>query len=454
MPLHPVENAALDAHPVLAYPVEIETLTAITDEDLDPVIVDLGVDVDLVGSRMLGGIDEGLAHRSDQCLDLIRRVAVPHHDHVHRHAALVLDFGRGSGERCLQRRLGQLLLVKPAPELAFLAASKLRYRLRIVSMALNQRQGLQHRIVQVRRHIGARVGADLLGAGLVERGSGTVQPGRENNGEAGQGRGGHRHHLGQLIDVTLLRQHDAEGGAHEPKADDDPYQCWPAAPGHERRQPHLAAGFVPPLLLLRRIRLSPHQSGTGAGKGHRPEELLADPEPLVCTSHSRPLPKATRATSIPQSTRRLGLDGPRSPFRLAASRPGAGRGLRWQQQPQRTVGNDTEELEDQQCQRSRRESPSPASPGAGRALYRPRSSIAPLGHPGRAWMLGGSCVRWARLSCGDRRHGGRGSFDRHRTGQRLRARRVCVKARRRVGRHLSSKPDTGRPHRQQGVTRS
>ena len=54
-------------------------------------------------------------------------------------------------------------------------------------MALNQRQGLQHRIVQVRRHIGARVGADLLGAGLVERGSGTVQPGRENNREAGQG---------------------------------------------------------------------------------------------------------------------------------------------------------------------------------------------------------------------------------------------------------------------------
>ena len=54
MPLHPVEDAALDAHPVLAYPVEIETLTAIANKDLDPVIVDLGVNIDLVRSRVLG----------------------------------------------------------------------------------------------------------------------------------------------------------------------------------------------------------------------------------------------------------------------------------------------------------------------------------------------------------------------------------------------------------------
>ncbi len=74
---------------------------------------------------MLGGVDDRLAHRSDQCLHLIGRVAVSDNHHVHRHAALVLDFGRGRGERRSESRFGQLLLVKPGPELALLTASEL-----------------------------------------------------------------------------------------------------------------------------------------------------------------------------------------------------------------------------------------------------------------------------------------------------------------------------------------
>ena len=145
--------------------------------------------------------------------------------------------------------------------------------------------------------------------------------------------------------MTLLRQHDAEGRAHEPKADDDPYQCWPAAPGHERRQPHLAAGFLSPFLLLRRIGLSPDQAAPAQAKATGQKSCWLTPKPLVCTSHSRPLPKAQRDEHPP-------VHAPPRPCRVAKSLPAgrfkarsSGRGLRWQQQPERTVGNDTEELE-------------------------------------------------------------------------------------------------------------
>ena len=47
------------------------------------------------------------------------------------------------------------------------------------------------------------------------------------------------------------------------------------------------------------------------------------PQPLVCTSHSRPVARAARASMVPQSIRRFGLTAVRIPVRLAASRPGA-----------------------------------------------------------------------------------------------------------------------------------
>jgi hypothetical protein len=47
------------------------------------------------------------------------------------------------------------------------------------------------------------------------------------------------------------------------------------------------------------------------------------PKPVTWAIHSRPLPRATRATSMPQSIRRLGLVVARMFARLAAASPGA-----------------------------------------------------------------------------------------------------------------------------------
>ena len=75
----------------------------------------------------------------------------------------------------------QLLAVQPGPQLALLAAGQLLDGLGIVGLPLDQGQGLQHRVMQVRGHVGPGVGADLLRAGLVQRGTGSVQPGRQHD---------------------------------------------------------------------------------------------------------------------------------------------------------------------------------------------------------------------------------------------------------------------------------
>ena len=58
-----------------------------------------------------------------------------------------------------------------------------------------------------------------------------------------------------------------------------------------------AAGFGPPVLLLRGVGLPPDQSRAGAGEGDRPESCELMPSPLLCTIQSSPTPSATSATS-------------------------------------------------------------------------------------------------------------------------------------------------------------
>ena len=95
---HAVDDAAFDAHPVLGHALEVETLAAVPDEDLDPFLVDLGIDVDLVGAGVLGRIDHRLPRGADQGLHRIRGVAVADHHQLDRDAPLVLDAFAGSFE--------------------------------------------------------------------------------------------------------------------------------------------------------------------------------------------------------------------------------------------------------------------------------------------------------------------------------------------------------------------
>ena len=59
----------LTPHTVLGHSINIEACPAVTDEYLDGVLIDFGVDVDLVGARVLRCIDHRFARGAYQGLD-------------------------------------------------------------------------------------------------------------------------------------------------------------------------------------------------------------------------------------------------------------------------------------------------------------------------------------------------------------------------------------------------
>ena len=227
--------------------------------------------------------------------------------------------------------------------------------------------------------------------------------------QPGQGQHRHRHHLGQLLQLALLGDHDAEGRADQSEPDDHPDQSRPAAAGHERSQPRPAAGLGPPAFLVRAVGLAPDQRRPRTGERHRPEHLRADSQPTALGDPEQsgaergereqhpPVDPAARSPLVPHA---------RPAGRLQAGRR-AGR-LRWQQQPECAVGQHADELghqdheddpDDQHRPAEMASEPGtdPAEPGA----------LGDAGGPLSAGRLLGSVLRRTRGRIGDRHPGGR-----------------------------------------------
>ena len=129
-----------------------------------------------------------------------------------------------------------------------------------------------------------------------------------------------------------------------------PCRCWPATAGHERRQPDPTAALGPPPALLTRVGLPPHQGRARAGERHRPEQVLA--EPPTAGLHQPQQPGAERG----QRQQGAPVDPPlgfgRGPQSVATGRLQSGGGLLRlgrQQQPQGSVRDRPEELDEQQA---------------------------------------------------------------------------------------------------------
>ena len=95
-----------------------------------------------------------------------------------------------------------------------------------------------------------------------------------------------------------------------PRAMNGASQARPPASARHRRCWALSA--------CRQTRAAPAQA-----KATGQNSWLLMPSSVLCTIHSRPVPRAARASSMPQSIRRLGRAWSRIPFRVADSRPGA-----------------------------------------------------------------------------------------------------------------------------------
>ena len=105
---------------------------------------------------MLGGVDHGLARCLGDRGDIGIERCVADGDHLDRHLMGVLDVGRRGAQRRDQRVAGLLVgAVEPRPELALLSTSKRGHGCLVAGVLLQQREGLEHRVVQVRGDVGA-----------------------------------------------------------------------------------------------------------------------------------------------------------------------------------------------------------------------------------------------------------------------------------------------------------
>ena len=156
MAAHPIHDAVPHAVPIVGNGILVESPPPVTHEHLGEVPPALRVHVDLVGLCVLGGVHHRLAGREDQRTEPLGNRGVTDGDHLDRYPMGILDLGRGGLERAGHGRVGRwLVAVQPGPQVALLRSSERGDRPAVAGVLLNEREGLQHRVVQVRRHVGA-----------------------------------------------------------------------------------------------------------------------------------------------------------------------------------------------------------------------------------------------------------------------------------------------------------
>ena len=251
----------------------------------------------------------------------------------------------------------------------------------VAGVLLDQREGLQHRVVQVRGHVGALLGADPLGALL------------------GQVAGEPEQTQGPIIDAPARRTAEQR----RDHARRGPRATWPprtanstsaptssATPGAEPgvRRPAAAAehrpdrvdpaGVSTPALALRLVGLPPQHPDPDHGEQQRPR------------THARRRERLRRAATTPSRARPGRPAGPASASRRIARRPAACPGgsavsrarvpesskgaLGRQHQPEAGVEHDPEAARARSRPGTRRAPRAPGRRGAGRGRPRPRRS--------------------------------------------------------------------------------
>ena len=123
---------------------------------------------------------------------------------------------------------------EPGAELALLTARQADDGARVVGASLDHGQRLQHRVVQVRRHLGALVGPDALAPLLHERVGQSPQPRAEDQCQAAD----HHHHghepLPERLERALRREERRHPADDERDTDDHPADRLGAARAERR----------------------------------------------------------------------------------------------------------------------------------------------------------------------------------------------------------------------------
>src|SRR3954469_630856 len=162
---HPPLDRLGEAAPVGRDSRAVEAGAAVADEDAHALVVALGIDGDLVGARELRGVRHRLARGEHDGPQLLGERAVAAARELDAHAVRLLDLVGGGGECAAQRLAGRgTVAVEPAAQLTLLPPREGRDPARLLRVPLDQRQRLEHRVVDARRDLGALLGPDSCGA--------------------------------------------------------------------------------------------------------------------------------------------------------------------------------------------------------------------------------------------------------------------------------------------------
>ena len=154
--------------------------------------------------------------------------------------------------------------VEPVPQLALLPAGQPQHLAGLVGLALDQRERLQHRVVQVRGDLRA-LGLDDALAALLAEVAHQLEPPRHRDHRDADERGHHREQ-GELdlAELQVAEQEHGDPARDEHGARDHPPHRRPA------RQP--GAGALGPAAALGLVGLPPHDGRADRGHAERPDD--------------------------------------------------------------------------------------------------------------------------------------------------------------------------------------
>ena len=259
-----------------------EPAPAVADVHRDRVRLDLLIDGDHGRARVARRVGHRLPRRQHERLEPIveRAVAADVHG-LDRYPVLLLDGDRDRLERFAEIEVDarRRATEEPRPQLALLAPGQADHRTGVVGPALDEREGLQDGVVEVRRHLGPFVGADALTPLLDQRGPQPPQPGSEDEAQPAEHDGGREQSLTDGAERALRREERADAPDDERAPDDDPGDGDPV-----RR---LASGRVvttlpphqlPDELVDRTAAPPDEQRGTERAEHDRPHERARHPD--------------------------------------------------------------------------------------------------------------------------------------------------------------------------------
>ena len=144
------------------YGFRIEAAAPVAHEDRDLVLSDVDEGRDLLRAGVLRGVRHRLARGEDECFHPVVDGYVARPDELDRNAEELLDLGCGGIHGCGKpTALGSPLIgVEPGTKLTLLAACQRGHAARIAGLALDERQRLQHRVVDACSHLGTLLRAD------------------------------------------------------------------------------------------------------------------------------------------------------------------------------------------------------------------------------------------------------------------------------------------------------